>query len=120
MIAIRFRPDSISIQGLAGDVVTKNRVKCITTTTLPLSSVQKYDYNCNREGVTVWLPYFITNLKGFEAFTMNISPAPRDDSKTDYSRVKISIGEKEPAFKLLSIAESERITCGTEFMPSLS
>ena len=28
MIAIRFRPDSISIQGSAGDVVTKNGVKC--------------------------------------------------------------------------------------------
>ena len=106
MIAIRFRPDSISIQGPAGDVITKNGVKCIATTTLPLSSMQKYDYSCNREEVTIWLPYLITNLKGF-------SPAPRDDSETDYSRVKISISEKEPILKLLSIAESERITCST-------
>ena len=110
---IRFRPDSISIQGPAGDVITKNGVKCIATTTLPLSSMQKYDYSCNREEVTVWLPYLITNLKSFGAFTMNISPAPRDDSETDYSRVKISIGKKEPILKLLSIGESERIICGT-------
>ena len=36
MIAIRFRPDLISIQGPAGDVVTKGGVKCIVITTLPL------------------------------------------------------------------------------------
>ena len=113
MTVIRFRPDSISIQGPAGDVITKNGVKCIAITTLSLSSMQKYDYSCNREEVTIWLPYLITDLKGFETFTMNISPAPRDDSDTDYSRVKISISEKEPILKLLSIAESERITCGT-------
>ena len=41
MITIRFRPDLISIQGLAGDVVTKSGVKCIASTTLPLSSMQK-------------------------------------------------------------------------------
>ena len=107
MIAIRFGPDSISMQGPAGDVVTKNGVKCIATTTLPLSSMQKYDYNCNGEEVTVWLPYLITNLKGFEAFTINISPAPRDDSESDYSRVEISIGEGEPILKLFPIAEGE-------------
>ena len=66
MIAIRFRPDSISIQGPAGDVVTKSGVKSIATTTLPLSSMQKYNYECNREEVTVWLPYHIINLKGYE------------------------------------------------------
>ena len=65
MIAIRFRPDSISIQGPAGDVVTKSGVKCIATTILQLSSMQKYNYECNREEVTVWLPYHIINLKGF-------------------------------------------------------
>ena len=66
MIAIGFGPDSISIQGPAGDVVTKSGVKCIVTTTLPLSSIQKYNYECNREEVTVWLPYHIINLKGFK------------------------------------------------------
>ena len=35
MTAIRFRPDSISIQGPAGDVVTESGVECIATTTLP-------------------------------------------------------------------------------------
>ena len=69
MTAIRFRPDSISIQGPAGDVVTKSAVKCIATTTLPLSSMQKYNY------------------EGFKAFVMNASPASRDDSESDYSRV---------------------------------
>ena len=87
MIAIRFRPDSISIQGPAGDVVTKSGVKCIATTTLQLSSMQKYNYECNREEVTIWLPYHIINLKGFKAFFINISLAPRNDSESDYSRV---------------------------------
>ena len=87
MIAIRFRLDSISIQGPAGDVVTKSGVKCIATTTLQLSSMQKYNYECNREEVIVWLPYHIINLKGFKAFFINISPAPRNDSESDYSRV---------------------------------
>ena len=50
----------------------------------------------------IWLPYLITNLKGFEAFVISISPAPRDES--DYSRVEISIGEGEPIIKLLSIS----------------
>ena len=53
MIAIKFKADSICIQGPAGDVLTKNKVKCIVTTMLPLSSMQKYDYNCNREKVTI-------------------------------------------------------------------
>ena len=91
MIAIRFRPDSISIQGPAGDVVTKSGVKCIATTTLQLSSMQKYNYERNREEVTIWLPYQITNLKGFKAFVINISPVPRNDSESDYSRVEITI-----------------------------
>ena len=91
MIAIRFRPDSISIQGPAGDVVTKSGVKCIATTTLQLSSMQKYNYERNREEVTIWLPYHITNLKGFKAFVIHISPAPRNDSESDYSRVEITI-----------------------------
>ena len=60
---------------------------------LPLSSMQKYNYECNREEVSVWLPYLITNLKGFKAFVINISPAPGDDSESDYSRVEISISE---------------------------
>ena len=93
MIAIRFRPDPISIQGPAGHVVTKSGIKCIVTTTLQLSSMQKYNYECNREEVTVWLPYHIINSKGFKAFIMNISPAPRNDSELDYSRVEISISE---------------------------
>ena len=54
MIAIRFRSDSISIQGPAGEVNATNGVKCITTTTIPLSSIRKYNYDCNREKVTVW------------------------------------------------------------------
>ena len=53
MIAIRFRPDLISIQGPAGDVVNNNGFKCIVTTMLPLSSMQKYNYECNREEVTI-------------------------------------------------------------------
>ena len=61
MIAIRFRPDSISIQGPAGELNVKNGVKCITTTTIPLSSMRKHNYDCNREEVTVWLPYHIVN-----------------------------------------------------------
>ena len=105
MIAIRFRPDSISIQGPAGDVVTKSRVKCIVTTTLPLSSMQKYNYECNREEVTVWLPYHIINLKGFKAFVMNISPAPRNDGESDYSRVEISISELKGREPIVSILE---------------
>ena len=68
MIAIRFRPDLISIQGPAGDVVTKNGGKCIAITTIPLSSMWKYNYDCNREEVTVWLPCHIVNLKGLRPF----------------------------------------------------
>ena len=122
MIAIRFRPDSISIEGPAGDVVTKNGVKCTATTTLPLSSMQKYNYGCNREEVTIWLPYHIINLKCFKAFVINISPAPRDDSKSDYSRVEISISElkgREPVVPMLELfpiveSEKERIICNFE------
>ena len=124
MIAIRFRPDSISIQGPAGDVVTKSGVKCIATTILQLSSMQKYNYECNREEVTVWLPYHIINLKGFKAFVMNISPAPRDDSESDYPRVEISISELKgrepivPIIELFPIVENERerIICNFEGM----
>ena len=126
MIAIRFRPDSISIQGPAGDVVTKNGVKCIATTTIPLSSMQKYNYDCNREDVTVGLPYHIVNLKGFKAFVINISPAPRNDSESDYSRVEISISmleeRREPIVcilkELFPIMENEkkRIICNSEGM----
>ena len=114
MIAIRFRPDSISIQGPAGDVVTKSGVKCIATTMLPLSSMQKYNYECNREEVTIWLPYHIINLKGFKTFIMNISPAQRNDSESDYSRVEISISELKgrepiiPILELFPIVESEK------------
>ena len=121
MIAIRFRPDSISIQGPAGDVVTKSGVKYIATTTLPLSSMQKYNYECNREEVTVWLPYHI-NLKGFKAFVMNISPAPRNDSESENSRVEISISElkgREPIIPILELfpiveSEKEKIICNFE------
>ena len=126
MIAIRFRPDSISIQGLAGEVNAKNGVKCIATTTIPLSSMRKYNYDCNREEVTVWLPYHIVNLKGFKAFVINISPAPRNDSESDYSRVEISIsmleGRREPIVcilkELFPIMENEkgRIICNFEGM----
>ena len=56
---------------------------------LPLSSMQKYNYECNREEVTVWLPDHFINLKGFKAFVMNVSPAPRDDSESDFSWVEI-------------------------------
>ena len=114
MIAIRFRPDSISIQGPAGDVVTKSRVKCIATTVSPLSSMQKYNYECNREAVTVWLPYHIIYLKGFKAFIMNISPPPRGDSELDYSRVEISISKLKgrepiiPILELFPVVESEK------------
>ena len=122
MIAIRFRPDLNSIQGPADDVVTKSEVKCIATTTLPLSSMQKYNYEFNREEVTVWLPYHIVNLKGFKAFIMNISPAPRDDSESDYSRVEISISElkgREPIVLILELfpiveSEKKRIICNLE------
>ena len=51
--------------------------------------MQEYSYDCNREEVTVWLPYHIINLRGFKAFVINISPAPKDDSGSDYSRVEI-------------------------------
>ena len=116
MIAIRFRPDSISIQGPAGDVVTKSGVKCIA------SSMQKYNYERNKEEVNIWLPYHIINLKGFKAFVMNISPAPRDDSESDYSRVEISISELKgrdpivPILELFPIVENEkeRIICNFE------
>ena len=122
MIAIRFRPDSISIQGPAGDVVTKSGVKCIATTTLQLSSMQKYNYECNGEEVTVWLPYHIIILKGFKSFVINISPAPRNDSESDCSRVEISISElkgREPIVpipELFPIVENERerIICNFE------
>ena len=124
MIAIRFRPDLISIQGPAGDVVTKNGVKCIATTMLQLSSMQKYNYECNREEVTMWLPCHLINLKGFKAFVINISPAPRNDSELDYSRVEITIstleGRREPIVCILKeffpIVENERerIICNFE------
>ena len=114
----------VSKQGPAGDVVTKSGVKCIPTTTLPLSSMQKYNYDCNREEVTVWLPYHIVNLKGFKAFVINISPAPRNDSESDYSRVEISIsmleGRREPIICILKESfpimenERERIICNFE------
>ena len=126
MIAIRFGPDSISIQGPAGEVNAKNGVKCIATTTLPLSSMRKYNYDCNREEVTVWLPYHIVNLKGFKAFFINISPAPRNDSESDYSGVEISIStleeRREPIVCILEELfpitenEKERIICTFEGM----
>ena len=126
MIAIGFRPDSISIQGPADDVVTKNGVKCIATTTIPLSSMQKYNYDCNRKEVTVWLPYHIVNLKGFKAFFINISPAPRNDNESDYSLVEISIStleeKREPIACILKELfpimenEKERIICNFEGM----
>ena len=126
MIAIRFRPDSISIQGPTGDVVTKNGVKCIATTTIPISSMRKYNYDCNREEVTVWLPNHIVNLNGFKAFLMGISPAPRNDNESDYSRVEISIstlkGRRERIVCILKELfhimenEKERIICNFEGM----
>ena len=84
--------------------------------------MQKYNYECSREEVTIWLPYHIINLKGFKAFVMNISPAPRDDSESDYSRVEISIGELKgrepivPIHELFPIVENEkeRIICNFE------
>ena len=124
MIAIRVRPDSISIQGPASDVVANSGDKCIATTMLPLSAMQKYNYKCNREEVTVWLPYHIINLEGFKAFVMNIPPAPRNDSESDYSRVEISISELKgrdpivPILELFPIVESEKrgIICNFEGM----
>ena len=125
-IAIRFRPDSISIQGPAGEVNAKNGVKCIATTTIPLSSMRKYNYDCNGEEVTVWLPCHIVHLKGFKAFIINISPAPRNDSESDYSRVEISISmleeRREPIVCILKELfpimenEKERIICNFEGM----
>ena len=84
--------------------------------------MQKYNYECNREEVTIWLPYHIINLKGFKAFVMNISTAPRDDSESDYSRVEISISElkgREPIIPILELfpiveSEKERIICNFE------
>ena len=97
-------------------VNAKNGVKCIATTTIPLSSMRKYNYDCNREEVTVWLPYHIVNLKGFKAFFINVSPAPRNDSESDYSRVETSIsmleGRREPIVcilkELFPIMENEK------------
>ena len=67
--------------------------------------MRKYNYECNREKVTISLPYHIINLKGFKAFVMNISPAPRNDSESDYSRVEITIntleGRREPIVCIL-------------------
>ena len=86
--------------------------------------MQKYNYECNREEVTVWLPYHIINLKGFKAFIINISPAPRNDSESDYSRVEITIstleGRREPIVCILKELfpilenERERIICNFE------
>ena len=88
--------------------------------------MQKYNYDCNREEVTIWLPYHIVNLKGFKAFGINISPAPRNDSESDYSRVEISIsmleGRREPIICILKELfpimenEKERIICNFEGM----
>ena len=127
MIAIRFRPDSISIQGPAGAVNAKNGVKYIATTIIPLSSMRTYNYDCNREEVTVWLPaYHIVNLKGFKVFVIKISPAPRNDSESHYSRVEISISmlkeRREPIVCILKELflimenEKERIICNFEGM----
>ena len=74
----------------------------------------EYIYDCNREEVTVWLPYHIINLKGFKAFVINISPALRNDSESDYSRAAIRISElkgRDPIFSILElfpIAEGEK------------
>ena len=90
-----------------------------------MSSMQKYNYECNREEVRVLLPYRIINLKGFKAFIMNISPAPRNDNESDYSRVEISIstlkGRREPIVSILELfpiieSEKERIICNSEGM----
>ena len=88
--------------------------------------MRKYNYDCNREEVTIWLPYHIVNLKGFNAFIINISPAPRNDNESDYSRVKISIstleGRREPIICILKELfpimenEKERIICNFECM----
>ena len=86
--------------------------------------MQKYNYECNREEVTVWLPYHIINLKGFKAFLTNISPALRDGSESDYSRVEISISKLKgrkpivPILELFPIVENEkeRIICNFEGM----
>ena len=98
----------------------------LNATTIPLSSMRKYNYDCNREEVTIWLPYHIVNLKGFKAFFINISPAPRNDSESDYSRVEISIstleGRREPIVCILKELfpimenEKERIICNFEGM----
>ena len=50
---------------------------------------------------------------------MNISPAPRNDNESDYSRVEISISElkgREPIVSILELfpiveSEKERIIC---------
>ena len=87
-----------------------------------MSSMWTYNYGCNREEVSVWLPYHTINLKSYKAFVMNISPAPRDDSESDYSRVEISISElkgREPIIPILELFpivknEKERIICNFE------
>ena len=88
--------------------------------------MRKYNYDCNREEVTIWLPYHIVNLKGFKVFVINISPAPRNDSESDYSRVEISISmleeRREPIVCILKELfpimenEKERIFCNFEGM----
>ena len=86
--------------------------------------MRKYNYDCNREEVTIWLPYHIVNLKGFKAFFINISPAPRNDSESDYSRVETSISKlkgREPIIPILELFpimenEKERIICNFEGM----
>ena len=78
--------------------------------------------SCNREEVTIWLPYHMINLKGFKAFIMNISPAPRNESELGYSRVEVSISElkgREPIVPILELfpiveSEKERIICNFE------
>ena len=55
---------------------------------------------------------------------MNISPAPRDDSESDYPRVEISITElkgREPMVPIIELFpivenEKERIICNFEGM----
>ena len=91
-----------------------------------MSSIGKYNYDCNKEKVKVWLPYHIVSLKGFKTFVINISPAPRNDSESDYSRVEISIstleGRREPIICILKELfpimenEKERIICNFEGM----
>ena len=78
--------------------------------------------SCNREEATIWLPYHMIDLKGFKAFVMNISPAPRNESELDYSRVEVSISElkgREPIVPILELfpiveSEKERIICNFE------